>query len=305
MSNEERFEIPPLITPADPDSTTTQLQEGFDYAQDALNTLGNEAALQQQILFGVGRLSDSGCILSVGGDGVLRLSNGYFLAGAGVADGEAGYFVGARLIKVNGQAGYIELTGTDAPPFNQPSGVFGYMSAYGDVLWDAALPPNGFPLNGRWCIGQVVTGAASIISADEEIADIVPSLQYLLTLINAGGGGGGGGSPGTVFWDLLKRSAVNPQTIPQYVGAEIEARMGGTGTDLLPPEVRDEVMVNTLNSLALHQMSVNNAFENVSPYHALVVSPGRGTGDWAYDELTDLALTTMPVNTTTHEFGSA
>jgi hypothetical protein len=52
-------------------------------------------------------------------------------------------------------------------------------------------------------------------------------------------------------------------------------------------------------------MSVNNAFENVPPHHALVVSPGRGSGDWAYDELTDEALTTMPVNIVDHEFGSA
>jgi hypothetical protein len=303
MSN-DRFIIPELVSPADPDATTGQLQARFDTAQDALNTLGNEAALERQILHGIGRLSGEGCEITLGGDGVLRMTNGYFLAGPGVADDDDAYFIGARLVRVNGEAGYIELVGDDAPPLDQPDGVFGYMSAYGDVLWDDTKPPGAFTQNGRWCIGKAVTGASSISSVDADIADIVPGLQYLLALINAGGGGGSGGEGGAVFWELLKRSAVNPQTIAQFVGSEIEARLGGTGTNLLPPEVRDEVMVNALHSLALHQMSVNNAFENVPPHHALVVSPGRGSGDWAYDELTDEALTTMPVNVVDHEFGS-
>jgi hypothetical protein len=163
------------------------------------------------------------------------------------------------------------------------------------------------PALGAGVLAKITTDADSVTAVDvsEAETDLIPEMPYLLALIYSGGNSGNGGENGPAFWDLLKRSAVNAQTIAQFVGSEIEARLGGTGTNLLPPEVRDEVMVNALHSLALHQNSHNNAFEAVPPHHAIVVSPGRGSGDWAYDELTDEALTTMPVNEISHEFGSA
>ena len=143
--------------------------------------------------------------------------------------------------------------------------------------------------------------SVTLLDASEVKSDVIFSLPLLLARINAGGTTEGG----AVYWDLIKRSAVDPTTIAQFVTQQIDAQIGaGQGATIIPPEVRDEVMVNVLHSLALHQISVNDAFERVSPFHAIVVSPGRGTGDWAYDELTDAVLTTMPVDTVAHEFGS-
>jgi hypothetical protein len=173
----------------------------------------------------------------------------------------------------------------------------------GDI-WTPDWSHETRPAPGSGVLAKVTTDADSVteVSTSAADCDLIPELPYLLSLILAGGGGGEGG--GEVFWRILRGSSVDPMTIPQFVAAEINARLGvGQGASIIPPEVRDEPMVNVLHALALHQNYHNDAFSDVPPHHAIVVSPGRGAGEWAYDELTDDTLTTMPVDAQAHVFG--
>jgi hypothetical protein len=158
------------------------------------------------------------------------------------------------------------------------------------------------PAPGSGVLAKVTTDADSVTAVSTSAADtdIIPELPYLLTMILSGGTG----EDGLQYWDLLKRSSADPTTIAQYIQAQINANLGvGQGATIIPPEVRDEVMVNVLHGAARDQTYHNDAFTQVPPFHAIVVSPGRGEGDWEYSDLTDEELTTMPVDETNHVFG--
>lgn len=171
-----------------------------------------------------------------------------------------------------------------------------------DVVTWGTIEHEEHPAPGTGVLGKVTSNVDHVIALDtsESESDVILSMPLLLQRLN-GTGGEGGEAP---FWDLLKRSGINPQTISQFVVSEINARLGvGQGATIIPPEVRDEVMVNTLHSLAMHQLTIDDIFERVPPLHAASVSPGRGTGAFAFDELMDLELTTMPYDEINHVWG--
>ena len=218
---------------------TAELQGRLNYIYNALNTLSDEAALDRLLKEGVGRIEGQGGTL-VNASGTLRVLDGWFQAGAGVASTEDEYFVGARMAEIKGAGGvgYIEIVADDAPPPNKTSGTFGYMSWYGDVVWfdtKPTTPTQIAALNGRWCIGKVTTDAAGLVTAvDSDVADVVyrtTSLGELWAIVNEwlqNGGTGGGGTGGPVFWELLKHSVTDDTTIEEaFAGADsvLEARL--------------------------------------------------------------------------------
>jgi hypothetical protein len=171
----------------------------------------------------------------------------------------------------------------------------------GVVTWGVA-PHEERPALGSGVLGKVTSNVDQVTALDtgEAQSDVILTMPLLLQRLN----GGDNSEEASPYWDLLKRSAIDPTTIAQYVQAQIAANLGpGQGATIIPPEVRDEVMVNVLHGAARDQTYHNDAFTQVPPFHAIVVSPGRGEGDWEYSDLTDEELTTMPVDEVNHVFG--
>ncbi|BCM88701.1 hypothetical protein IAD21_00543 [Abditibacteriota bacterium] len=244
----DRFNLSPITAPASPADTTTQIVNLRASAQAALNTIDEENNLLSYYLHGVGRAD--GCVLTKDIAGVLRLPNGWFLAGPGVASGDAQYFPGARLIHVNAVAGYIELTGANAPP---ASGTwYGHMSAYGDVTWFNApqIGSDGKRPGGRWLIGQVVTDASGAATAvDATLADILGQ-----KVSSGSGEEGGEGDPVDVpeYVEELKWSVLDPRPFMiVFLGiiADLEAKiakLGGSADPFPAPfdRLADEIAIN-------------------------------------------------------------
>lgn len=160
------------------------------------------------------------------------------------------------------------------------------------AVWSEARPAKGAGTI------YVETDADSVLLVDVSgtKSDIIPTLPYLLGLL------GGGGEGGAAFWGVLERSAVDPTTIEQFIAAAL-AEFAKKGGQTVPQQSRDELCVNVLHSLALHQNYHNDSFAQVPPHHAFVVSPGRGIGAWTSAELTDEDLSDMPMDDVNHIFG--
>jgi hypothetical protein len=215
-----QFTYTPLPATATPEATNAAFDSRIASAVSDINTVNDQQALLTEKLFGIGSIT--GCGLSVVGD-VLRMADGYFLAGPGVADtDDPTYFIGARLKQVlgAGAAGHIEITGDDAPPLNAAAGVFGYMSWYGDVVW---FTTEQMPRpDGRWQIGKVITDASGSVSVVADTADLAPSIASHELRIKALEDAGPGGD-GPAYDD----TAIRGQIADLY--AQISALTAGAG----------------------------------------------------------------------------
>ena len=209
----DRFEIPDLPSVASPGDTHVALDTAFNAAQAGLNTIDDEAALTRFLLHGVGRVDDgaNGATLSVVA-GVLRLANGYFVAGAGVAEGDVNYFPGARLIHVDGDPGYIEIATSDNP---QSSGDwFGHMDASGEIVWLEA--PQNPRQNGRWLVAKVTTDSSgSPTAVDNSVADTLSRTNSPVDPMS--------GDPG--YLEDSKYSRADPRGAVVAIEANLQAKL--------------------------------------------------------------------------------
>lgn len=301
-----RFTRAAIPTPLS-DQFPGELQGWLNYLLNCANTLDQEAALDRLLKEGVGRIEAHGCTLA-NASGTLRVLDGWFQAGAGVADTEDEYFVGARMaeIKGAGNVGYIEIVEDDAPPANKPSGTFGYMSWHGDVIWfdtKQTTTSQIAALWGRWCIGKVTTDASGAVTAVEsDEADVVYRVTNLsnilqrLEILEQSGGGSGGGT-GSIYVGLNNwlPSDLRPtkQVFDDLTAVVAKLQREAVGDPL--KETRDEGEIDILRDDWHHHLANDSYQSSTLPQRvdAAVIIPGRtGAGEKNPDG------TTQPVHHT-------
>jgi len=293
-----RFLIPALPPIADPPTTHAALSDSQNTVQAALNTLDDEANLASFYLHGVGRVD--GCVLTFDApSGRLRLPNGWFLAGCGLDATDASYWPGARLVLVNGSAGYIELVGDNAPPAS--SVTFGFMSASGDVVWSNAplVGSDGRRPGGRWMIGQVTTDASgSVTAVDATLADIVGQKPAT---------SGGNGAAPIEFAEDLKALHLDPRPFWDVLNeklADIEARISKIqdAADLFPHPfavLASQTAIVTAGLAEINPPSIERGQVSV-----MVANAGHSQNDTPDYSPDTNDLLELPFNSSTGLFGT-
>jgi hypothetical protein len=273
------------------------------------NEVAELSQLDRLLMCGPGRFSNGGAAVTVV-SATVRIANGYYYAGPGVAVEDADYFAGLRLRQIDSEYSYIELTGADAPPLNKSAGTWGYISWYGDVVWfdsEQTTAEQVADLAGRWCIGKIITdgsGAVSVAAGTTKILENVFDLAALVAALTEAVENlealSGGSMP---YWGALKKTSSDATTIPQAIADAVSAGGGttGSGTTTTAGAARDETAVNVLHHQFLLLINDDTALDTVPGYRSDTYSPGRGH----YADLIDTDYTTVTIDNVAHVIGDA